>query len=94
MIERLICLIRGHVPRRLNGLFYVVCDRCDATLNLSRAGRHLTPFVNGSGRGSTWLVERDGRPIAQVCEDPRCPAGRERRVHHNDLELMACGILD
>lgn len=34
MIERLICLVRGHVARRLNGTFYVVCDRCDATLHL------------------------------------------------------------
>lgn len=37
MIARLICIVRGHVPRRLCSTFYVVCDRCDATLNLRLA---------------------------------------------------------
>lgn len=33
-MRRLVCLLRGHRPRKLNGLFYVVCERCPATLNL------------------------------------------------------------
>ena len=33
-MTRLRCLLFGHRARKLNGLFYVVCDRCDATLNL------------------------------------------------------------
>lgn len=30
----LLCWLRGHLPKRLNGTFFVVCRRCDATLNL------------------------------------------------------------
>lgn len=33
------CLIWGHTPKRLNGTFYIVCLRCNATLNLSTGRR-------------------------------------------------------
>lgn len=33
-------------------------------------------------------------PPPVVCTDQRCTAGRERRVHRDDAELMACGMLD
>lgn len=39
MIARIICLLRGHLPRKLDGTFYVVCDRCDRTINLRLVGR-------------------------------------------------------
>lgn len=37
VLARLACALRGHVARRLFGTYYVVCDRCDATLNLRLA---------------------------------------------------------
>lgn len=27
------CFLFGHIPHRLNSTFYIVCLRCDATLN-------------------------------------------------------------